>query len=158
VNLTHCCFPVMGADLSRSMLLAASAIDDAWDMPASVVPLCRWYFGRICRNFHSHANSGMIFSHRWRVERGIMISFKGAHFAKDIILTRIEWYVAYPLSYRQLEEMRQERGVSVDHATINRWVLKYIPRLAVAFHRRKRLVSHSWRLDETYIQVRGPWR
>jgi putative transposase len=37
-------------------------------------------------------------------------------------------------------------------------VLKYIPRLAVAFHRRKRLVSHSWRLDETYIQVRGPWR
>jgi hypothetical protein len=81
----------MGADLSRSMLLAASAIDGVWDMPASVVPLCRWYFGRICRNFHSHANSGMISRHRWRVERGIMIRCKGAHFAKDIILTCIRW-------------------------------------------------------------------
>ncbi len=65
------------------------------------------------------------------------------------------WYVAYPLSYRQLEEMMQERGVVVDHSTINRWVLKYSPQLAAAFHRRKRLVSRSWRLDETY---RYCWR
>jgi putative transposase len=50
----------------------------------------------------------------------MMISFKGAHFAKEIILTCMRWYEAYPLSYRQLEEMLQERGISVDHSSINR--------------------------------------
>ena len=52
-----------------------------------------------------------------------MISFKGAHFAKDIILVGVRWYVAYPLSYRDVEELMEERGVSVDHATIQRWVV-----------------------------------
>ena len=56
-----------------------------------------------------------------------MVSFKGAHFAKDVILTCVQWSVAYPLSYRQREELMQERGVAVDHATINRWILKYSP-------------------------------
>jgi putative transposase len=56
-----------------------------------------------------------------------------------------------------MEELMQERGVAVDHATINRWVLKYSPRLEAAFHRRKRPVWRSWRLDETYIRVRGRW-
>jgi transposase-like protein len=86
-----------------------------------------------------------------------MVSFKGAQFKKDIILTCVRWYVAYPLSCRQLEELMEERGVSVDHATIHRWVLKYAPQIEAAFHRRKRLVSLSWRLDETYIKVRGHW-
>jgi transposase-like protein len=62
------------------------------------------------------------------------------------------------LSYRHLEEMMQERGVVVDHATINRWVLKYSPQLEAVFHRRKRPLWTSWRLDETYIRVRGHWR
>jgi putative transposase len=88
----------------------------------------------------------------------MMVSFKGAHFGKDVILTCVRWYVAYPLSYRHLEEMMQERGVSVDHATINRWVLKYSPLLEAVFHGRKRPVSLRWRLDETYIRVRGHWR
>jgi putative transposase len=66
-----------------------------------------------------------------------MLSFKGAHFEKDIILTCVRWYVAYPLSYRQLEELMQERGVAVDHSIINRWVLQYSPLLEAAFHRRK---------------------
>jgi putative transposase len=87
-----------------------------------------------------------------------MVSFKGAHFEKDLILTCMHWYVAYPLSYRQREEMMQERGVSVDHSTINRWVLKYTPGLEQAFRRRTRPVGTSWRLDETYIKVRGPWK
>jgi putative transposase len=86
-----------------------------------------------------------------------MISFKGAHFEKDIILTCVRWYVAYPLSYRQLEELMHERGVAVDHSTIHRWVLKYAPRFEAAFHRRKRPVWMSWRMDETYIRVRGHW-
>ena len=73
----------------------------------------------------------------------MMIRFKGAHFAKDIILTCVRWYLAYPLSYRQLFALTQERGVSVDDATIHRWVLKYAPQLEAVFHRRKRPVHVS---------------
>ena len=79
------------------------------------------------------------------------ISFKGAHFPTDIILMGVRWYVAYPLSYRHVEELMEERGVPVDHATIQRWVVKYSPLLEEAFHRRKRSVWISWRMDETYI-------
>jgi putative transposase len=85
------------------------------------------------------------------------ISFKGAHFPQDIILMGVRWYVAYPLSYRHVEELMQERGVLVDHATIQRWVVKYSPLLEAAFHRRKRSVWLSWRMDETYIKVKGQW-
>jgi putative transposase len=87
-----------------------------------------------------------------------MISFKGAHFPSDIILTCVRWYVAYPLSYRHVEELIEERGVPIDHATIQRWVVKYSPQLEEAFHRWKRPVGHSWRMDETYIKVKGQWR
>ena len=85
------------------------------------------------------------------------ISFKGAHFPKDIILMGVRWYVAYPLSYRHVEELMEERGVPVDHATIQRWVVKYSPQLEETFHRRKRPVWVSWRMDETYIRVKGQW-
>src|SRR5947209_5868096 len=85
------------------------------------------------------------------------ISFKGAHFPKDIILMGVRWYVAYPLSYRHVEELMEERGVEVDHSTINRWVIKYSPLLEEAFHRRRRPVWTSWRMDETYIRVKGVW-
>src|SRR5262245_56938895 len=86
------------------------------------------------------------------------VSFKGAHFPQDIILMGVRWYLAYPLSYRHVEELMAERGVSVDHATIQRWVVKYSAQLAEAFHRRKRPVGRSWRMDETYIRVKGAWR
>src|SRR6266581_4007111 len=86
------------------------------------------------------------------------VSFKGAHFPKDIILMGVRWYVAYPLSYRHIEELMEERGVEVDHSTIQRWVVKYSPPLEEAFHRRKRPVWVSWRMDETYIKVKGEWR
>jgi transposase-like protein len=86
------------------------------------------------------------------------VSFKGAHFPQDIILTGVRWYVAYPLSTRHVEELMEERGVRVDHSTINRWVIKYSPPLEEAFHRRKRPVWVSWRMDETYIRVKGEWR
>jgi transposase-like protein len=85
------------------------------------------------------------------------ISFKGAHFPQDIILMGVRWYVAYPLSYRHVEELMEERGVPLDHATIQRWVVKYSPLLEEAFHRRKQPVWVSWRLDETYIKVKGVW-
>ncbi len=86
------------------------------------------------------------------------VSFKGTHFPQDIILMGMRWYVAYPLSYRHVEELMEERGVPVDDATIQRWVVKYSAQLAEAFHRRKRPVGRSWRLDETYIKVKGAWR
>jgi putative transposase len=86
------------------------------------------------------------------------ISFKGAHFPKEVILMGVRWYVAYPLSTRHVEELMKERGVDVDHSTINRWTIKYSPLLEEAFHRRKRPVWISWRLVETYIKVKGQWR
>jgi len=70
----------------------------------------------------------------------------------------VRWYVAYPLSTRHVEELMEERGVELDHATMNRWVIKYSPQLEEAFHRRKRQVWLSRRMGETYIKVKGEWR
>ncbi len=86
------------------------------------------------------------------------ISFKGAHFPQEIILMGVRWYVAYPLSTRHGEDLMEERGVDVDHSPINRWTIKYSPLLEEAFHRRKRAVWVSWRMDETYMKVKGQWR
>jgi transposase-like protein len=81
------------------------------------------------------------------------VSFQGAHFPPDVILMGIRWYLAYPLSTRHVEELMEERGVTVDHSSINRWVSKYSPPLEEEFHRRKRPVWVSWRMDETYMKV-----
>jgi putative transposase len=66
--------------------------------------------------------------------------------------------VAYPLSLRHIEEIMAERGVLVDHATVHRWSLKILPVLAKVFRRRQRTVGKGWRMDETYIKVRGCWK
>ena len=86
-----------------------------------------------------------------------MINFKGSQFEKEIILWGVRWYVAYPISYQQLEEMMGERGVAVDHATLNRWVIKYAPEFEKQFRRCQRPVGRSWRLDETYVKIKGKW-
>jgi putative transposase len=83
--------------------------------------------------------------------------FKGRHFDRSVILLCVRWYLAYSLSLRDLEEMMAERGISVDHATIHRWVVRYSPELLERFNRRKRAVSRKWHVDETYIKVRGQW-
>ena len=85
------------------------------------------------------------------------ISFKRRHFQHDIILQSVRWYLAYSLSYREIEELMGERGFSVDHSTINRWVLHYSPQLEAAFRRKKKRVSNRWRMDESYIKVKGQW-
>ena len=88
-----------------------------------------------------------------------MIDFKGHRIEKDIILLCVHWYLAYPLSYRNLEEMMEERGVEVDHSNIYRWVQKFTPHLEAAFRNgKKRPVGSSWRMDETYIKVKGEWK
>ncbi|MDP2098905.1 MAG: IS6 family transposase, partial [Methylobacter sp.] len=61
-----------------------------------------------------------------------MISFKGAQFPKEVILFAVFFYVRYGVSYRDVEEIMEERGVTVDHATLNRWVIKYSPLIALA--------------------------
>jgi putative transposase len=78
-----------------------------------------------------------------------MIEFKGSHFERAVILWAVRWYVAYPISYSQLEEMMEEHCVEVDHATLNRWVLKYVPLLEQELQARKHPVGPSWRMDET---------
>ena len=83
---------------------------------------------------------------------------KRLHYPLDVILMCVRWYVAYPLSLRHLEEMMAERGISVDHSTVHRWAIKLLPVLENAFRRRKRPVGKSWRMDETYIRVKGEWR
>ena len=70
----------------------------------------------------------------------------------------VRWYLAYPLSYRDIEELALERGLKVDHSSINRWVITYAPHLEKAFRKRhKRPVGVSWRMDETYLKVKGQW-
>ncbi len=66
--------------------------------------------------------------------------------------------VAYSLSLRNLEEMMLERGIEVDHSSVHRWVIKVLPVFEKAFRRRKRPVGKSWRVDETYVKVKGQWK
>jgi transposase-like protein len=83
---------------------------------------------------------------------------KRLHYPLEVMLVCVRWYAAYPLSFRHLEEMMQERGVFVDHSTVHRWALKSLPVMALIFHRRKCPVGKSWRMDETYIKVAGHWK
>jgi putative transposase len=86
-----------------------------------------------------------------------MLSFYGRHFPKAVILMAVRWYVAYALSYRDIEELMNERGVNVDHATIQRWVVKYSPELMKKARKVMKSSAESWRMDETYIKVKGEW-
>ena len=86
-----------------------------------------------------------------------MLIFKGRHFPKDIILMPVRWYVAYPLSYRNIEEMMAERGVKLDHSSIQKWVVHYAPKLESEFRKKKKAIGSSWRMDETYVKVGGKW-
>ncbi|MEW7009798.1 IS6 family transposase [Lentilitoribacter sp. EG35] len=86
-----------------------------------------------------------------------MIDFKGSHYPKEMILYAVFFYARYAVSYRDLEEIMAERGVVVDRATLNRWVVKYSSLIACEAHRRKSATNSSWRMDETYIKVRGKW-
>ncbi len=70
----------------------------------------------------------------------------------------VRWYLAYSLSYRDIEEMMREHGFEVDHSTIQRWVVHYSPILEEAYHKKKRQLGNRWRLDETYIKVKGQWK
>ncbi len=78
--------------------------------------------------------------------------FKWRHFESEIILLCVRWYLWYALSYRDLEEMMLERGLSVDHTTIYRWVQRYAPELDKRCRSHLKACNDSWRVDETYIK------
>jgi len=84
-------------------------------------------------------------------------NFKGSHFPKCVILQAVYWYLRYALSYRDIEELLEERGIKVDHSTVQRWVVKYTPLLETEIRKRKKTVGSSWRMDETYIKLKGIW-
>ena len=80
------------------------------------------------------------------------------HYPLEVMLVCVRWYAAYPLSFRNIEEMMAERGVFVDHSTPHRWSIKMLPVLAAMFRQRKRPVGRSWRMDETYVKISGRWK
>ena len=84
--------------------------------------------------------------------------FKWRHFQSDIILVCVRWYLRYPLSYRNLEEMMLERGLTVDHTTVYRWVQAYAAELDKRCRPHWKPTLDSWRVDETYIEVKGEWK
>src|SRR5215204_1456434 len=83
--------------------------------------------------------------------------FRGRHFDHVVIILCVRWYVTYKLSYRDLVAMMAERGIAVSHTTILRRVQCYVPEFEKRWRRRPRPVGTSWRVDETYIKVRGRW-
>ncbi len=85
-------------------------------------------------------------------------AFKRLHYPVDIIAQSVHWYLTYALSLRNLEEMIAERGIIVDHSTLHRWVIRLVPLLDKAFLRHQRSIGRRWRMDETYIKIKGQWK
>ncbi len=83
--------------------------------------------------------------------------FKGRHFTSEVILWALRWYLAFPISYRDLSAMLSDRGVAVDHTTLFRWMQAYAAKLEQRVRRHLRPCTGSWRVDETYITVKGAW-
>ncbi len=84
--------------------------------------------------------------------------FKGRHFEAGLIVQAVSWYLRYPLSDRDIEELLLERGLEVDHSTVNRWVLAYAPLIERRLRPFRKSHCGSVRVDETYVRIRGEWR
>jgi transposase-like protein len=83
--------------------------------------------------------------------------FKGRHFDQEIIILCIRWYLTFKLSSRDLVQMMSERGIALVHTTILRWVQRYVPDFEKRWNQYALPVGDSWRVDETYIKVKGQW-
>ena len=83
--------------------------------------------------------------------------FEGRHFDREVIILCVRWYLRFKLSLRDLVEMLAERGLSLAHTTIMRWVQRYAPEFVKRWNRFGRPVGQSWRVDETYVKIRGEW-
>jgi len=82
-------------------------------------------------------------------------NFKWRHFHSEVIMQCVRWYCKYGIRYRDLEEMMAERGLSIDHTILYRWVQHYAPELRKRIDWYKKHYSNRWHLDETYIKVKG---
>src|SRR6266496_5975980 len=85
-------------------------------------------------------------------------AFAGFRFPADVIVLAVRWYLRFGLSYRDVEELLVERGVEVDHVTVDRWVMRFAPLLADAARLCRQAVGTRWQVDETYVKVAGQWR
>ena len=83
--------------------------------------------------------------------------FEGRRFEREIIVLRVRWYLRFKLSFRYLVDMMAERGQSMAHTTIMCWVHHYVPEFECCWNRFARPVGPSWRVDETYVKIRGKW-
>lgn len=83
--------------------------------------------------------------------------FAGRHFERNVIILCVRWYLRYKLSLRDLVEMMAERGLSLAHTTILRWVKRYTPEFVKRWNRFGTPTGRSWRVDETYLKIRGKW-
>ena len=81
--------------------------------------------------------------------------FKWRHFAPEVILCAVRWYLRYSLSYRDVQELLVERGLEIDHTTVWRWVQHYAPELEERTRPRLKPTNKSWRVDETYVSFRA---
>jgi transposase-like protein len=89
--------------------------------------------------------------------KGMKELFAGRHFDREIIVLCVRWYLRYKPSLRDLVEMMAERGLDIAHTTIMRWVQRYIPEFEKRWNGYARKSGRSWRVDETYLKVRGRW-
>lgn len=92
------------------------------------------------------------------IRRFQMTHFKGKQFKKDIITVAVGYYLRYNLSYREVSEIMSDRGINICHTTIYRWVQEYSQIIYCFWKKRNKSVGDSWRMDETYIKVKGQWR
>ncbi|MEM5386804.1 IS6 family transposase [Paraburkholderia phymatum] len=83
--------------------------------------------------------------------------FAGRHFDRDVIILCVRWYLRYKLSLRDLVETMAERGLSLAHTTILRWVRRSTPEFVKRWNRFAHPAGRSWRVDETYLKIRGKW-
>ena len=84
--------------------------------------------------------------------------FKWRQFEPEVILLAVGWYLRFSLSYRDVEELLAERGLHADHVMVWRWVQRYAPEMERRLRSRLKPTNDSWRVDETYIRVKGKWR
>ncbi len=83
--------------------------------------------------------------------------FKGKQFQKDVIIVAVGYYLRYNLSYREIQELLYDRGINVCHTTIYRWVQEYSKVLYHLWKKKNRQSFYSWKMDETYIKIKGRW-
>ena len=131
---------------TRNRLQSSMAVN--WYRPGGSVAgfRARCGAGRICP---TQAKGGAAVG--WRKQ------FKGRQFTVEVILWAVRWYLMFPISYRDLALMLLDRGVSVDHTTIFRWIQAYAAELEKRVRPHLRTSNGSWRVDETYVKVKGRW-